>query len=505
MNAEHASEIEDRARFVRLDETNYKTFPSILTAIEKHASPALELLYQQIGTNPETAAFFNSPQAMKHAQDKQMEHWRQLFSRPLDAGYLARAERIGHVHAKIGLKPTWYIGGYALMLERVINRILNEGPLAPLLAGRLGKVIGTLIKVALIDMDVALSTYFQVEEEKRMAVIDQVGAALDSLAKGDFTVRLDDLPTEYAKLARDFEAMRSGMADIISKVTISAESIQTGSHEISQASNDLARRTEHQAVRLEKTASSMDEITRDVQTTAANAAGVNASIANAHREAEDGSQIVRKAIEAMGAIEASSKEISQIVDIIDNIAFQTNLLALNAGVEAARAGDAGKGFAVVASEVRSLSQRSAEAGQSIKTLVKTSCDNVERGAELVAQTGTALDQISSSVGEITKQVEEISVAAENQATNLADVSSAVSEMDKVTQQNAAMVEESNAAARQLANEASELTEAVSQFRLDNRRTAIHAMPKRPAPSRAPVHVPLSVGNLAVNQEDWSEF
>lgn len=447
-----------------------------------------------------------------------MDHWRQLFSRPLDESYMGRAEKIGHIHAKIGLEPTWYIGAYALMLEKVINHILRQGPLAALLARRLGKVIGTLIKTALVDMDIALSTYFQVEDERRMAVINRVGAALDSLAQGDFSVRLDDLPKDYQKLAEDFEAMRARMAATLGDVSTAASSIETGSREISQASQDLSLRTEQQAANLEETTSAMTEITNAVKTTAENAARVNESVTKAHSEAVEGGQVVREAVVAMGDIEKSSQQIAEIVEIIDGIAFQTNLLALNAGVEAARAGDAGKGFAVVANEVRALSGRSADAAQNIKILIGTSSANVSRGVELVGRTGVALEGIVVSVGDITQQMSEISASAEYQATSLSQVNFAIAEMDKMTQQNAAMVEETSAAARSLANEAVHLTSSVAQFRFDNvSNKVIELTDRRPVLHTANVSASGKVSqrstdtllpsqaNLAINADDWTDF
>lgn len=247
-----------------------------------------------------------------------------------------------------------------------------------------------------------------------------------------------------------------------------------------------------------------------VKETATSAAQVTTAITDAHREASEGGRVVEQAVDAMGAIERSAQEITQIINVIDGIAFQTNLLALNAGVEAARAGDAGKGFAVVANEVRALAQRSAEAAKDIKALIMTSGQQVEQGVNLVGETGSMLNRIVVRVGEISALISSISESTEIQAAGLQQVNSAVGDMDKVTQQNAAMVEESTAAARSLASEADELANLVARFVLDG-ESAAEGLETRAAivePMSARVSAgPVVRGNLALaaDEDDWSEF
>ncbi|WP_309643171.1 methyl-accepting chemotaxis protein, partial [Phenylobacterium sp.] len=224
------------------------------------------------------------------------------------------------------------------------------------------------------------------------------------------------------------------------------------------------RRTEQQAASLEETAAALDEITATVRRTAEGATHARKVVETARSDAAEGADVVRRATSAMDEIEGSSKQIGQIIGVIDEIAFQTNLLALNAGVEAARAGEAGKGFAVVASEVRALAQRSAEAAKEIKALITASSDQVGVGVDLVAATGKALESIVTQVAEINGIVAEIAASAQEQATGLQQVNTAVNHMDQVTQQNAAMVEESTAASHALAHEAKELAVLVAQFR-----------------------------------------
>ncbi|MBW6528507.1 methyl-accepting chemotaxis protein [Sphingomonas sp. RHCKR7] len=316
-------------------------------------------------------------------------------------------------------------------------------------------------------------------------MVRALGAGLTRLAGGDLSLRLETpFAPHYESLRCDFNAALEAVAATLSTVTTVASGINNGAGDIRQASDDLSRRTEQQAAALEETAAAMEEITSTVRQTADGAARANALVSQAQSEAEASGEVVQRAVAAMEGIERTSSEISEIISVIDGIAFQTNLLALNAGVEAARAGDAGKGFAVVASEVRALAQRSADAAKDVKTRITASTEQVEVGAKLVSATGSALHGIIDRVGEISGIVSEIAGSAERQAIGLKEVSTAISEMDGVTQQNAAMVEEATAATRTLASEAEELAQEVARFKL------AAAEPAPAVPARAamqPVH------------------
>jgi methyl-accepting chemotaxis protein len=300
--------------------------------------------------------------------------------------------------------------------------------------------------------------------EEQAGVVRAIAAGLEKLARGDLSHRVSEaFPAAYQQLKDDFNGAMGQLQEAMKTIVRTVHGIQAGTSEFSQAADDLSKRTEQQAASLEETAAAVDEITATVRRTAEGANHAKGIVSKAKTDAEQSGEVVRNAVSAMTEIEGSAKQISQIIGVIDEIAFQTNLLALNAGVEAARAGEAGKGFAVVASEVRALAQRSAEAAKEIKGLISASSAQVDSGVELVGQTGAALGRIVTQVAEINQLVSEIASSAQEQATGLAQVNTAVNQMDQVTQQNAAMVEETSAASHSLAAEAHQLAQLVSKF------------------------------------------
>jgi len=338
------------------------------------------------------------------------------------------------------------------------------------------------------EMERARSDAARAQAAEHLAtVVDSLAEGLSKLSTGDLTYRVaSPFAAEYEKLREDFNAAMSQLQATMKTVLGRTDGLRSGSHEITQASEDLSRRTEQQAASLEETAAALDEITATVKKTAEGAVEASKVVATAKDDAETSGNVVREAVNAMTRIEESSRKISQIIGVIDEIAFQTNLLALNAGVEAARAGDAGRGFAVVASEVRALAQRSAEAAKEIKALISASSDQVSQGVELVGETGRALDRIAGQVSQINGVVTEIAASAQEQATGLHQVNTAVNQMDQVTQQNAAMVEEATAAASNLREEADGLAELVGQFRVGDVRP-MAAAPRPASPKPNPVH------------------
>ncbi|MCZ8179253.1 MAG: HAMP domain-containing methyl-accepting chemotaxis protein [Rhizobium sp.] len=343
------------------------------------------------------------------------------------------------------------------------------------------------------------------EAEKLRFATTTLGSGLKRLAEGDVSFQLNEpFAAEYESLRQDFNASLKQLGTTLSAVMNSVESIDNGTREISSGANDLSKRTEQQAASLEETAAALDEITANVSTSSKRTEEARTVAILANQNAAKSSEVVSDAVDAMRRIEESSQQISNIIGVIDEIAFQTNLLALNAGVEAARAGEAGKGFAVVAQEVRELAQRSASAAKEIKGLIQNSSTEVESGVKLVRDTGVALKAIGDYVSQINQLMDAIATSAREQSTGLAEVNTAVNQMDQTTQQNAAMVEQSTAASAALAQEALRLRSLVSQFTLSGRAAAAPVDARAQAHQSAARRIPMAQGNLAVKQE-WSEF
>ena len=293
-----------------------------------------------------------------------------------------------------------------------------------------------------------------------------LATGLRRLAAGDLAFQLNEpFAPDFEQLRHDLNQAVAQLADTLAAVSSSSGSIDSGAREVSQSADDLSRRTEQQAASLEETAAALDQITVNVGSSSKRTNEARAIASQANESAHKSGAIVSGAIDAMGRIEHSSSQISNIIGVIDEIAFQTNLLALNAGVEAARAGDAGKGFAVVAQEVRELAQRSANAAKEIKDLIRNSAVEVQSGVKLVRETGEALRTIEGFIVTINQHMDAIAVSAQEQSAGLSEVNTAVNQMDQVTQQNAAMVEEANAASATLAQEAGRLRELIARFTL----------------------------------------
>jgi methyl-accepting chemotaxis protein len=351
--------------------------------------------------------------------------------------------------------------------------------------------------------------------------LDDLAVMLGALSQGDMTRRITaDYHGQFATLKENANATAQGIGSTISQIKQSAREVSNASAEISTSTTDLSQRTEEQAASLEETSASMEEISATVKKNAENAQHANQSAVATQGVADRGGQVVAKAVKAMARIEDSSRKISDIIGVIDEIARQTNLLALNAAVEAARAGEAGRGFAVVASEVRSLAQRSSQAAKDIKDLITNSNGQVKEGVELVNEAGTALTEIVAAIKGVTQIVADIASASAEQSTGIEQVNKALAQMDEVTQQNSALVEENAATAKTLEHQSSAMDERVGFFRIDDTdqkpsrpagtasrpAAAVRPSPKRVAAANGAARRPAVAGNTALKESpDWKEF
>ena len=539
-------ELSKRLDFMNFDAQSRDMLRQMRPLIQENIGPALTAFYEKVRSTPETARFFKNEALISSAKGRQESHWNSLASAEFDDSYAQAVLAVGNTHARIGLEPRWYIGGYALVSEALINAVINDHSSSFMQRLRsnpaeLGKMVGVLMKAVFLDMDLAISTYLEALErdrqkaeadrqdmsEKQSEALDCLTDVLSELASGNLTTRIDQpLAPEFDSLKTNFNQAAGKLDEVVTRVVTAMSVIESGNRELAQASDDLARRTETQAASLEETTAALAQITGGVQSTPSGVSRARNVAQNSSNEAAATSEIVSRSKVAMDDIKKSTGQIGQITDVIDEIAFQTNLLALNAGVEAARAGDAGRGFAVVASEVRSLAQRASESAKDIKRLIDHATTTVAGGATLVINTDEALGRFVSQVDEINIVISKIAETAEDQATGLTEVNTAVGELDRATQQNAAMVEQATAATQSLANEAEKLAAALRFFttsgvaagerarsreadplRASLRKAAPHAFGERPATGKAPAQArqlrPQSSAQPVA--DSWEEF
>jgi len=351
--------------------------------------------------------------------------------------------------------------------------------------------------------------------ESSSSFVSDVGNLFASMSEGDLTKPINqEYKGDFERIKRDANETLSKLTDIMLKIREAANTVHTAADEIAQGNADLSQRTEEQASSLEETASSMEEITSTVKQSSDNSSEANQLASEAKNKAEQGGETVHEAIAAMKEILASSNRISDIIGVIDEIAFQTNLLALNAAVEAARAGEQGRGFAVVAGEVRNLSKRSADAAKEIKDLIRDSVVKVETGSNLVNESGETLSSIVHAVDRVAGMIAEVNNAAAEQTSGIEQINQAVSQMDEMTQQNAALVEEASAASEAMSEQASSMNKLIGFFKMGNYSEITHTTAADQAPEAIQTYKPQATetasaggGNAASfsNNDDWEDF
>ncbi|MEM9248025.1 MAG: methyl-accepting chemotaxis protein [Pseudomonadota bacterium] len=339
---------------------------------------------------------------------------------------------------------------------------------------------GRAYQISLIGEDITygMERYRKETEAKERAeanrdfIVKSLADALDHVASGDLSYRITTpFAEEFDALRQNFNGTVEHLSDVMAGVRTNVDTLRHSSTELSSASGNLAKRTETQAATLTQSAAALEQVSASISATASDSAQADSVVAEARSAAQEGGETVKSAVAAMDSIASSSKEISKIISVIDNISFQTNLLALNAGVEAARAGEAGRGFSVVASEVRALAQRAAEAASEINTLITQSTEQVREGVALVGRAGDALSTIAGKVVTASERVADIRLATNEQATAVTEITASVHTMDQTTQQNAAMGEEASALSQSLRSDADELLTTVSVFKTETRDTA----------------------------------
>ena len=490
-------QLEARLDFLGLDAETQARLRALAPQVNASVGPALAQFYTKVSATPVLRQYFRDTAHTDSARDSQARHWSRLMAANYGDDYGQAVRRIGAVHARIGLEPRWYIGGYGLVLDHVVRDLLRDRRTVTAASRvRLAADISALIRAALLDIDLSVSTYLEQIDGRRKEVEDAqqqafeaLSTALGRLAEGDLTTRLDPVLSARTRFNDTVERL----ADIMGSVRHSAGQIGNGTGEIAAASDDLARRTEQQAASLEQTAAALNEMTEAVRDSATRSRQAEEMAARARQVAAHGSQIMDQTRTAMADVSASAGEMGQIIGVISEIAFQTNLLALNAGVEAARAGEAGRGFAVVASEVRGLAQRAAESAREVRGLISESAAQVKTGSELVGRTGDSLAVILQKASEVSEQIAAIALATSEQSVGLGEINTGVNQLDQVTQQNAAVAEQANAAAASLQQRAEDLIREISGFRISGRMARAElSRPKMASPLPVVEPVPLRV-------------
>jgi methyl-accepting chemotaxis protein len=474
--------LDERSNFIKFGQREKDALLNAKPVIDDAINDVLDEFYVQVSAYETTSSFFQNPNHMNGAKTAQIRHWQNITNAKFDEDYVDAVTRIGLAHARIGLEPRWHIGGYALLTSGLINAIIADecqGFFSRKIASKLPAKITSVVKASMLDMDYAISVYLdKLADEKHIAeeaqakqnakrdeALDIFSKALEKLAVGDLEVRLSQqLPPEFAAMGVAFDKAMEHLSQSLGSVRHATNSTRENSENISSGAHQLAARTEQQAAALEESSASLHQLTQSLAATAKTAIEARETVINVKTDINDAEVVMNEALASMSGIESSSKQVSNTVAIIDEIAFQTNLLALNAGVEAARAGEAGKGFAVVAQEVRELAQRCSSAAKEIAELIKNSGKQIEQGVIHVTKTSESLTKFVADVEDVNVIIGRITTSASEQSTALTEINSAVENLDQITQQNAGMVEETTAATVALSEEVAELVKAMSGFK-----------------------------------------
>ena len=483
-----------RLKFMGITERDQASLAEIAPMIAAMIGDGLDHFYAKARATPETAAFFRDEAHISKAKAAQDAHWMRIASGKFDDQFHSSVRRIGGVHARIGLEPRWYVGAYALVLEKLLlgvakrcspwRRLLSRFRTPPASVASVA-----IVKAALLDLEMSVSIYFEQSQAERDQAIAKLGQALQALSEGDLVTVLSGLPSNFATLEGSFNQTLSSMRDMIGGVTHSAEGIRTGSNEIAQASEDLARRTESNAASLEETSAALAQIDGRLRATAASSTKTVTRADQAITTVGGGRETAEQAVQAMTRVSDSAKGIDSVIEGLDKIAVQTRVLAMNAAVEAGRAGDAGRGFAVVADLVSALAMRAEEEAKRARDQLTLTQTDIVTAVQAVQKVDGALANISVDVGEVHTLLGTMSDDATAQSSAITQISAAIGAMDQATQQNAAMVEETSAAARNLIAEVTSLARQTAMFTIGHgaSRPSIQAHVPHTASTPVPAH------------------
>ncbi|WP_338333168.1 globin-coupled sensor protein [Acetobacter sp. LMG 32666] len=484
-DGQNLSDLDSRRHFMGLKETDCETLRSIKTIIDNELPQALDAFYAQVRQTPETRGFFTSETHIEHAKGAQKEHWKNISSANFGREYAQNVSRIGSIHAQIGLEPRWYIGGYAIVMDHLIHAIvMNAFPKGGLfgkknaVAKNLSDQISSLCKAVLFEMDLTISVYLAEAEKSRTSarneaiakeqffVTESFGSVIQDIAEQNLAQNMgSDVPEAYLPLRDNLNAAIHALRNTLMAASDTAHNIDVVTQEISDASGELAQRTERQAASVEKTAAAIEQITATVSSTASRVSEANHFVEDCLNSIQHFGGMIDRANDAMVEIERSTEAINKITDIMDAVAIQTNILALNTAVEAARAADAGNGFKVLAQQIRELANRAGVASKDVRGLAGTSRTQVGQGVSIMKEAGHDMKIIIAGIVEIRSHLKAIEEAAREQAAALQSVNGAVATIDEGTRQNAAMAERTSTASEGMVQEANQLRLLLDGFHL----------------------------------------
>ncbi len=455
--------LQKKLKRFELDGKNTDRLKKVGEALIPELDTVLEAFYDRAKADPDLAAFFDGPERMTYARNAQRKHWEILLSAQFDEEYLASIDRIGRTHARINLPLEAYMSAYALATSDLLNRFLEKGRtgFSQRAIPEIRRRVGVMTRAFALDIESVVETTFRIQAEEQSAAFSHIIAAIEKMAAGDLTHVVpspdeSDFPAEFDPVRVRLNEANAALGNVLARVSRTMHGLQSVVDEVSSAADNLSNRTASQAAALEQTAAAVHELTQNVAQSSASTEQAKEVAHEAARSAEEGAKTVSEASEAMGRIQTSSDRITQIIGLIEDIAFQTNLLALNAGVEAARAGPAGRGFAVVAEEVRGLAGNASDAARQIKDLVSQSSKEVASGVDMIQTAANTLGLIVKKFDHVADLTGQMATAAHAQSVALNEVNAAVSQVDSVTQQNAAMVEDTSSATKRMHADAEEV-------------------------------------------------
>ncbi|PZQ56150.1 MAG: chemotaxis protein [Novosphingobium pentaromativorans] len=462
--------VEERLEFLEFDAAQRRLLAAAQPLLRKAIPPALDRFYRRVRATPEMARMFGGDAHIDAAKSAQVGHWMGIATGRFDAEYYAAVSRIGKVHARIGLEPRWYIGGYALILEEIMAAVERSARPWRLFSRGInpGKLSRALMKAAMLDMDLSISIYFEEADAERNQAISALDRAMSRLAAGDLVHDIDDLPAGFLSLKNSYNRSLANLRQTIGSVVKASDAIYGESGAIAQASEDLAQRTESSAANLEEAAATLVRVEERVKATASGAQETLGIAGEALGAVGQGRGVAGDAVQAMHVVHECARGIDAVIEGVDKIAFQTRVLAMNAAVEAGRAGNAGRGFAVVADLVSSLAMRAEEEARKARDGLSTTRSEIDQAVAIVSRVDRSLETIAGEVERVHSLVETMARDNDAQATAISEVSSTVGVMERTTQQNAAMVEQTSAAARTLISDAKVLADQAGRFQIEER-------------------------------------